>query len=91
MELALMAQTAGHEPDELIEATLWPQAQVRIQSITGLERWQRHESAFAHLAADPREEARALALRGRQIAAEQIELAEKRQREFAIHGRYDFL
>jgi hypothetical protein len=90
MELALLAQTAGHEPEELIKATFWPQAQVRIQPITGLELWQQHERAFAELEADPREQARALARRGRQLAAEQVESAEKKQHEFAIHGRFAY-
>lgn len=88
MELALVALKADHELDEVVGASLWPQGQIRIMSGTGLENWQQHERAFAQFEADPRSQVRELARRGRQLAAEEAQAAEKRQREFAVHGRF---
>ncbi len=88
MELALLALDASHEVDEVVAAALWPSAQIRIMSGTGLEEWKAYENAFARFETDPRDRVREVARRGRQLAAEQRQEAEQREREFAIHGRY---
>ena len=88
MELALLALDGKHEPDNIVQAALWPTGRVRIMSVTGLEHWKEYEQAFAHFAMDPREQVREIARYGQQLAAEEHQAAEKRARQFAIHGRY---
>ncbi|HEY7213953.1 MAG TPA: hypothetical protein VIC28_04945, partial [Thermoanaerobaculia bacterium] len=88
VELALMALKADHELDDVVGASLWPQGQIRIMSGTGLENWQQHERAFAQFEADTRSQVRELARRGRELAAAEAQTAEKREQQFAVHGRY---
>lgn len=87
LSLALLALEAGHEPDAIVQASLWP-PQGRSISGSGSEIWQKHEQAFARFAGDPSAQVREIARRGQQLAAEEYREAEKRARQFAVHGRY---
>ena len=87
LSLALLALEAEHEPDEIVQASLWT-PQGRVISGSGSETWQKHEQAFARFAADPSTQVREIARRGQQLAAEEYRKAEECARQFAIRGRY---
>lgn len=87
LEFALLALEAGHEPAELVRASLWPLGRgIRVQWGTGVEDWQRYEQAFSNFEDDARNEVREIARLGQRLTAELCAEATNRERQRAIRG-----